>query len=52
MTSIYESARGIKDEQIIEIAVKYDFLLLTEDKDFGEWVFAIVKRLDPANGLA
>ena len=40
VTSIYESARGIKDEQIIEMAVKYDFLLLTEDKDFGEWVFA------------
>src|ERR1700722_11385928 len=40
VTSIYESARGIKDEQIIEMALKYDFLLLTEDKDFGEWVFA------------
>jgi hypothetical protein len=40
VTSIYESARGIKDEQIIEMALKYDFLLLTEDKDSGEWVFA------------
>jgi predicted nuclease of predicted toxin-antitoxin system len=40
VTSIYESARGIKDEQIIEMAIKFDLLLLTEDKDFGEWVFA------------
>ena len=40
VTSIYETARGMKDEQIIEMALKYDFLLLTEDKDFGEWVFA------------
>jgi predicted nuclease of predicted toxin-antitoxin system len=38
--SIYESARGFKDEQVIEMAVKFDYLLLTEDKDFGEWVFA------------
>ncbi|GGB18741.1 DUF5615 family PIN-like protein [Puia dinghuensis] len=40
VTSIYEAARGISDEQVIEMAVKYDFILLTEDKDFGEWVFA------------
>lgn len=40
VTSIYETARGISDEQVIEIALKYDYLLLTEDRDFGEWVFA------------
>jgi predicted nuclease of predicted toxin-antitoxin system len=40
VTSIYETARGLSDEQVIEIALKYDYLLLTEDKDFGEWVFA------------
>ncbi|TDW99272.1 DUF5615 family PIN-like protein [Dinghuibacter silviterrae] len=40
VTSIYELKRGIKDEQVIEMAMKYDYLLLTEDKDFGEWVFA------------
>lgn len=38
--SIAEIARGIKDEQVIEWAIKNDCLLLTEDKDFGEWVFA------------
>ena len=40
VTSVYETSRGISDEQVIEIATEYDFLLLTEDKDFGEWVFA------------
>jgi len=24
VTSIYESARGLKDEQVIEMALKYD----------------------------
>ncbi len=38
--SIYESARSLKDEQVIKLAVQYNYLLLTEDKDFGEWVFA------------
>jgi predicted nuclease of predicted toxin-antitoxin system len=40
VTSIYETARGVSDEQVIEIALKYEYILLTEDKDFGEWVFA------------
>lgn len=40
VTSIYETSRGISDELVIELALKYDYLLLTEDKDFGEWVFA------------
>lgn len=40
VTSIYETARGVSDEKVIELALKYGFLLLTEDKDFGEWVFA------------
>ena len=40
VTSIYETARGISDEQVIELALQHDYLLLTEDKDFGEWVFA------------
>ena len=40
VTSIYETARGISDEEVIKLALQYDYLLLTEDKDFGEWVFA------------
>jgi predicted nuclease of predicted toxin-antitoxin system len=38
--AIIESARGINDQQVIELALQNDYLLLTEDKDFGEWVFA------------
>lgn len=38
--SITELSKGIKDEEVIEWALKNDYLLLTEDKDFGEWVFA------------
>lgn len=38
--AVSEVAQGVKDEQVIEIAVERNLLLLTEDKDFGEWVFA------------
>ena len=37
---VIESSRGIKDEQVIQLALQNNYLLLTEDKDFGEWVFA------------
>jgi predicted nuclease of predicted toxin-antitoxin system len=39
VTFVFKTARGICDERVIEMALKYDYLLLTEDKDFGEWVF-------------
>ncbi len=38
--SIYESNRGLKDSEIIDVARNMRFSILTEDKDFGEWVFA------------
>ncbi|MBS0028617.1 DUF5615 family PIN-like protein [Chitinophaga sp. 22321] len=38
--SVTELKKGIKDEQVIEWALDNDYLLLTEDRDFGEWVFA------------
>jgi predicted nuclease of predicted toxin-antitoxin system len=40
VTSVAESSSGIKDENVIQLALRYDYILLTEDKDFGEWVFA------------
>ena len=40
VVSVREQASGIKDEQVIELALKYNYILLTEDKDFGEWIFA------------
>lgn len=38
--AIREFTRGAKDETVIQIVQQHNFLLLTEDKDFGEWVFA------------
>jgi len=40
VVSVSEISKGIKDEQVIQWALQHDYLLLTEDKDFGEWVFA------------
>ena len=38
--SIYEVQRGLADEEIIALSRQPPQLILTEDKDFGEWVFA------------
>lgn len=38
--SIKERHSGSLDESIIELARKTGRIILTEDKDFGEWVFA------------
>jgi predicted nuclease of predicted toxin-antitoxin system len=38
--SIYGLSRGLSDEEIITLSRKPLQLILTEDKDFGEWVFA------------
>lgn len=38
--SVSESSKGIKDDQVIQLTLQNNYLLLTEDKDFGEWVFA------------
>jgi predicted nuclease of predicted toxin-antitoxin system len=38
--SVYESERGIRDEAVIESSRNPPCIILTEDKDFGEWVFA------------
>jgi predicted nuclease of predicted toxin-antitoxin system len=38
--SVRDSYRGFKDIDIIELAVKMNSLILTEDSDFGEWIFS------------
>ena len=38
--SVRELTPGIKDESVIQMALQNNWLLLTQDKDFGEWVFA------------
>ncbi|MDO7876098.1 DUF5615 family PIN-like protein [Hymenobacter sp. ASUV-10] len=40
VNSIYETARGISDDAVIIRSRNPPQLILTEDKDFGEWVFA------------
>jgi len=37
---ILELSPGIPDEAVIEYAKHNQKILITEDKDFGEWVFA------------
>ena len=38
--SIYELNRGLKDESILNFSRDPPRIILTEDKDFGEWIFA------------
>ena len=38
--SIYENHRGIMDEEVIQLSKNPPRIILTEDKDFGEWVFS------------
>ena len=38
--SVIENKPGISDEEVIFLAKEKNQIILTEDKDFGEWVFA------------
>jgi predicted nuclease of predicted toxin-antitoxin system len=38
--SILEENKGVSDTQVLNIAKRQEAILLTEDKDFGEWIFA------------
>jgi predicted nuclease of predicted toxin-antitoxin system len=37
--SIFDEARGLDDVEIIDLANKDDYILITCDKDFGELIF-------------
>ncbi len=39
--SVYDQARGEKDIELIKKAYDEDYILITNDKDFGELVFRI-----------
>jgi predicted nuclease of predicted toxin-antitoxin system len=39
--SIAEESFGIKDEEVLAIAVKNKCMLITEDKDFGELTYRL-----------
>ena len=42
--SILEEYRSISDKEVLRLARKYEAILLTEDSDFGEWVFSHNKK--------
>jgi len=37
--SVYEHARGLEDDEVVERAYKENRILITNDKDFGEKVY-------------
>jgi predicted nuclease of predicted toxin-antitoxin system len=37
--SVYEEARGLGDDEVISAAYHGDYILITNDKDFGEKVY-------------
>ncbi|MCP5052475.1 MAG: toxin-antitoxin system, toxin component [bacterium] len=37
---VSEYSKGIPDDEVLELSRKFSSILLTEDRDFGEWVFA------------
>jgi|AntRauTorckE5430_2_1112549.scaffolds.fasta_scaffold06444_3 predicted nuclease of predicted toxin-antitoxin system len=40
VTWILEESPGISDKEVIDYVKSHGKILITEDKDFGEWVFA------------
>lgn len=42
--SILEEYRSISDKEVLAIAEEQEAVLLTEDSDFGEWVFSHKKK--------
>jgi len=46
--SVYDEVRGLDDESIIEKANRENYVLVTNDKDFGELVF---RKRKPHKGV-
>ena len=46
--SVYEEARGIDDDSILKKAYREEWILITNDKDFGEMIF---HEQRPHNGV-
>ena len=42
--SIFEGYKSMPDVKILKLSTKLNALLLTEDSDFGEWIFAHKKE--------
>lgn len=37
--SVYDEARGMSDDDILDKAASEDWILITTDKDFGEMIY-------------
>jgi predicted nuclease of predicted toxin-antitoxin system len=44
VSHIKEDHRGVSDEEVIQLSKNPPRIILTEDKDFGEWVYAHKER--------
>ena len=38
--SVLKDYQGISDKKVLSLARQFNAILITEDSDFGEWVFA------------
>lgn len=38
--SVLKDYQGISDKEVLSLARQFNAILITEDSDFGEWVFA------------
>jgi predicted nuclease of predicted toxin-antitoxin system len=43
--SIAEQFPSFSDNEVLQLAIKENRILITEDKDFGEWIFAHGKKV-------
>ena len=41
---VNENFRGIPDEKVIQLAIEMNSIILTEDSDYGDWIFAYKKK--------
>ena len=39
--SVFEEAKGINDEEVLRLAFEGDYILITNDKDFGDLIFRL-----------
>ena len=42
--AIQDKYSGIPDDEVLEISINNKSILITEDSDFGEWIFAHKKK--------
>ena len=45
VVAVSEIAQSAPDAEVLRIAVENDRILITEDSDFGEWIFSHGKRM-------